>query len=258
MDYSGELAEIQQRIARSHDMASRRVRVLEALSAAPGERIVEVGCGAGFALREIGVAVGANGSAVGIDLSADQVQAASNHCADLTQVEARVGDLLAIPVADQDSDATVSMQVLEYVTDIETAVAELSRVTRPGGRFVNVATNWGSLFWSGGDEDMTDRILSVWQRHAPHPNLPIALPSILGASGFGGIHQSPLTIVNRHVHPNTFAHGAARLMAAFACTIGEVGPDSIDAWLTSLERADSHGVHFLSVVPVLTTAVRLG
>ena len=46
MDFSGDLAAIQRQLARSADMASRRARVLEALGAAPGERIAELGCAA--------------------------------------------------------------------------------------------------------------------------------------------------------------------------------------------------------------------
>jgi arsenite methyltransferase len=257
MDFSGDLAAIQQQLARSADMASRRVRVLDALGAAPGERIAELGCGAGLMLREIALAVGETGRAFGMDLSEDQVRAARTHGAELKQLDVRVGDLRAIPAADGEFDAVLSMQVLEYVAHVGAALGEIARVTRRGGRFVNVATNWGSLFWSGGNEDTTARVLSAWQRHAPHPNLPVDLPSLLAAAGFAGVNQRPLTIVNRHVHPSTFVHGAARLMAAFAIGQGDVDRASADAWLASLARADAEGRHFVSVVPILTTAARV-
>jgi ubiquinone/menaquinone biosynthesis C-methylase UbiE len=257
MDFSGNLAAIQQRLARSADMASRRAHVLEALGAAPGERIAELGCGGGLLLREIGLAVGESGLAFGIDLSEEQARAARELCADVKPVEVRAADLRAIPAPEATFDAVVSTQVIEYVEGLAAALAEIARVTRPGSRFVNVATNWGSLFWSGGDEAATARILAAWQRHAPHPNLPVALPALLEAAGFSAVSQRPLTIVNRHIQPSTFAHGAARLMAAFALAQGDVERAAADAWLASLERADAEGRHFLSVVPVLTTATRI-
>ena len=64
MDYSGDLALIQQELARCVDPVARRVAVLEALDPAPGDHVVELGSGAALRLREIGVAVGATGSAM--------------------------------------------------------------------------------------------------------------------------------------------------------------------------------------------------
>ena len=256
VDYSGDLALIQQELARCVDLVARRVAVLEALDPAPGDHVVELGCGAGLCLREIGVAVGTTGSVLGLDVSADQVVAAREHCRDLTNVRVEVGDLLAMPVDDGAIDAVVSVQVLEYVNAIDAAMTEIGRVTRRGGRFVNVATNWGSLFWSGGDPDLTGRVLLVWHRHAPHPNLPVSLPSLLRAHDFAGIAQRPVTILNRHFHPNSFGWGAAHLMAAFARRRDALTDDELDRWFDSLREADAAGNYFLSSVPVLTVATR--
>jgi arsenite methyltransferase len=137
--------------------------------------VLEAGCGSGLLLREIGAAVGEQGLAIGIDVSPDQLTAARSHCKDMTQVQVRVEDMRAVAAADELFDATVSVQVLEYVPDVETAVAEAARVTKPGGRFVNVATNWGSLWWAGGEAELTARMVSAWHGHAPHPNLSHAL-----------------------------------------------------------------------------------
>ena len=258
MDYLGDLAAAQQQLARCLDLVARRVVVLEALDAGPGDNVVEVGCGAGLCLREIGVAVGATGSVLGIELSAEQATAAREHCRDLANVRIEQGNLTAMPIDDAKVDAAVSVQVLEYVPAVEAALAEIGRVTRPGGRFVNVATNWGSLFWSGGDPNLTRQVLSVWEHHAPHPNLPVALPSLLRGHGYGGVTQRPVTILNRRFCPNSFSWGAARLMAAFARSRGALTAAELDQWLASLADADATGAHFLSSVPVLTVATRAG
>jgi arsenite methyltransferase len=257
MDYSGEIADIQQQLARCHDMVARRVAVLDALGPGPGEHVLEVGCGAGLYLRETAIAVGPEGSALGIDLSQDQVGAARAHCVDLPQARAEVGDVLAVPAADGSVDAVLSVQVLEYVDDVDAAIAEVRRVTRVGGRFVNLATNLGALFWCGGDAALTAAVLHAWEQHAPHPNLPVSLPSRLEAIGFGGIAQRPVTIINRRFHPNSFSWSAARLMAAFAQRTGALDEARLDAWQQSLRQADGAGLHFLSSVPVLTVATRL-
>ncbi len=45
MEFTGEIAEIQQRLAASHEMAVRRNAVLQELAPRRGERVLEVGCG---------------------------------------------------------------------------------------------------------------------------------------------------------------------------------------------------------------------
>jgi cyclopropane fatty-acyl-phospholipid synthase-like methyltransferase len=86
----GELAVVQQRLAACRDLVARRLAVLEALAVAPGEQVLEAGCGSGLLLREIGAAVGEQGLAIGIDVSPDQLTAARSHCKDMTQVQVRV------------------------------------------------------------------------------------------------------------------------------------------------------------------------
>lgn len=256
VDFVGELAVIQQRLAASRDLVARRLAVLDALAAAPGEHMLEAGCGVGLLLREIGAAVGERGRAVGIDVSNDQVGVARAYCADLAQVQARVEDLRAVAASEGPFDATVSVQVLEYVPDVDSALAKIARLTRPGGRFVNVATNWGSLWWTGGDRELTAQLLSAWDGHAPHPNLPVVLPLLLERAGFSAVHQRPLTILNRHFHPDSFSYWAARLIAAFARTNSDVSQDDVSRWLDSLAAADTDRHYMFSVVPVLTTASR--
>ena len=114
-------------------------------------------------------------------------------------------------------------------------------MTRPGGRFVNLATNWGSVYWSGGDEELTGGILSAWDAHAAHPNPTVTLPAVLRAGGFDAVHQTPVTIMNPRFHPNTFSYGAARLMAAFARSTDALDEADVAAWFDSLADADADG-----------------
>ena len=51
--FTGDMAQLQQAIAESHDLVIRRSTVLEALNLRTGERVLEVGCGGGYYAREV-------------------------------------------------------------------------------------------------------------------------------------------------------------------------------------------------------------
>lgn len=254
MEYVGDVAAVQRDLARSHDMCRRRLHVLAALAPVPGEEILEVGCGGGLLLRELGRAVAPVGSVLGVDVSVDQVAAATEACIDVANVRIEVGTATALDVEDGRFDASVSIQVLEYVDDVEVALAELARVTRAGGRFLNVATNWATLFVSGGDAALTERIVGVWDRHCPRPNLPVELPNMLRRAGFTSVLQTPLPLANRTFNRSTWGFGIAHLMAAFASSAGDLEDETSARWLNDLEDAAARDELFMSVMPMITTA----
>jgi SAM-dependent methyltransferase len=254
MDFTGEIATIQQRLAACHEMAARRHAVLQELAPRRGERVIEVGCGAGLLLREIGLALGPHGLAAGVDVSPDQIDAATRECTGVPAVKPMVCDIRALDYPDGVFDAAVAVQVVEYIGDAEGALAELRRVLKPGGRFHCLATNWDSAFWHGPDEALTAEITEVWDSHAPWPNLPARLPPMLARAGFGAIRTLPVPIVNPDLHENTFAWWIARLMAAHAVAEG-VAEARADQWLAGLDEAEGQGEFFFSSVPILTTAI---
>ena len=63
------------------DAARRRRIVREALQAAAGERVLDVGCGPGFYCAEIAGDVGPSGSVVGVDSSPAMLELAARRCA---------------------------------------------------------------------------------------------------------------------------------------------------------------------------------
>jgi SAM-dependent methyltransferase len=117
MEFTGQIATIQQRLAACHEMAARRHAVLQELAPRRGERVIEVGCGAGLLLRDIGLALGPHGLAAGVDVSADQIAAAARECAEVPAVKPMVCDIRALDYPDAVFDAAVAVQVVEYIED---------------------------------------------------------------------------------------------------------------------------------------------
>jgi arsenite methyltransferase len=254
MQYTGDIATIQQRLAETSDLYRRRLAVLDALDARPGERVLEVGCGAGALLPAIGSAVGSNGRLVGIDVSAEQIAAARRRCADQDHIETSVLDVRRLPFEAGSFEAVVAIQVIEYLDDPQQALTELRRVVTKRGRAVILATNWDTVLWHTGADELTSKVQLAWRQHAPYPNLPAEVRKMLTRAGFQLIHQAPVTIINRAYHEDTFAYWIARLMVAFSLAKALISTGEADAWLASLSDAQQADRFFFSSTPVVTIA----
>jgi SAM-dependent methyltransferase len=93
-----------------------------------GARVLEAGCGTGLVLDRL--RAGAR-PAVGIDLSRGMLATARRRGLPVMQA-----DLLHLPFPDGAFDVVCSFKVLAHVARIADAVAELARVTRPGGHLI--------------------------------------------------------------------------------------------------------------------------
>lgn len=256
MQYSGELAHIQQAASRTADYAARREATFAALAPRAGESILEVGCGSGLFIKEVAEVVGPSGRAHAIDLSEDQVATARANCKDLPNVELQVGTALALPYPSSFFDAVASIQVLEYIEQVDQALVELHRVLKPGGRLVNFATNWSALFWNSRYPERTRQVLDAWDAHAPYPNLPAVLRSFLSRSGFSAVQQSLVTILNTTYDTETYSYWLARLIAAFVAERNLVTGEAAEAWLSDLTKANELNEYMFCSTAVVTRAVR--
>ncbi len=92
-------------------------------------RALDVGCGTGALTRVLVDRLGAD-DVVAVDPSAGFVAAVRDR---LPGVDARRGEAEALPFADHEFDATLAELVVHFMTDAAAGVAEMVRVTRPGG-----------------------------------------------------------------------------------------------------------------------------
>ena len=101
---------------------------MEALGPLAGLSLLDAGCGAGLALR-LAAEQGARVS--GLDASAALLDVARGR---LPDAELRVGDIEELPYDHATFDVVTAFNSVQYASDPKTAVAELGRVARPGGR----------------------------------------------------------------------------------------------------------------------------
>ncbi|MGZ4473976.1 MAG: class I SAM-dependent methyltransferase [Nocardioidaceae bacterium] len=120
----------------------------ERLGVAAGDRVLDMGCGAGrhaFELYRRGTDV------IAFDQDADELAAVSDMFAamraagevpDGAEADVKEGDALQLPFADGEFDRVVAAEVLEHIPADEQAIAELVRVLRPGGTIAVTVPRW--------------------------------------------------------------------------------------------------------------------
>jgi ubiquinone/menaquinone biosynthesis C-methylase UbiE len=106
---------------------------LEALELGKGDRLLDVGCGTGAAVRAAGEVVE---RAVGVDLSPKMLAEARARAAGLPRAEFVEGDAEDLPFGDGEFTAVLCTTSLHHYPRPEQAAREMARMLAPGGRVV--------------------------------------------------------------------------------------------------------------------------
>ena len=134
-------------------------RVVELASIRPGDSVLDVGCGTGVVSFAAARRLTGSGRLVGIDLSDGMLAAAREKASRgrFSMVEFRKMDAEALDLADAQFDAALSMFALRHFPHPEAALAQMSRVLRPGGRLVVAVGSAPSLASRAG-------LAAAWRR----------------------------------------------------------------------------------------------
>ena len=183
---------------------SRRLAPLFIEHAGPvaGERLLEVGCGTGSLTFALARTV-AFGELTAIDYADVYVAAARTQNRD-PRVHIEQGDAAALRFPDAHFDRALSLLVLHFVPEPEVAVAQMRRVTRPGG--VVAAAVWDSgggliaqrMFWD--TAAMLDAAAVELRGRAMSKAVvaPGGLARLFRGAGLADVDERPLLIRMEH------------------------------------------------------------
>jgi len=102
----------------------------------PGERVLDLGSGAGFDCFLAAKAVGESGYVIGVDMTPEMVAKAraNAHRSGYKNVEFRLGEIERLPIESHSVDVIISNCVVNLAPDKHIVLKEAFRVLKPGGR----------------------------------------------------------------------------------------------------------------------------
>jgi ubiquinone/menaquinone biosynthesis C-methylase UbiE len=229
-------------------LAEEKRMTIELMCLPQGGTALDVGCGNGDEVRLIAERLGLGGRAVGLDLSEALLVQARARSAQDSRITFVAADAHAMPFSDGEFDGVRVERALQHMRDPITALREMGRVVRSGGRVVAMEPDWPALVVSGEDLDTSRAVVQEFGQNVRNPTAGRSLPAWITAAGLVLDRLDPSILIIR------------RLDLAKRLVIGEAldrldGP-AVQAWEESLRQQDANGTFFVAVIAFVAVAVK--
>lgn len=227
------------------DLASRlpslnryRDRMLELCPITDGSVVLDVGCGIGNETARLASRVGKMGRVNGVDSSESLIKEARRRaqCLDLP-LHFQIGDAHSLRFKDSSFDICRAERVLMYLEDPAKAIAEMARVTRPGGQVIIFDFDHRAFFIDSDFVSMTRHIEAMLADDPRNPLMGRELPYLLRGVELkiDTVEQTilvPTVAIARRIYAATLSKGIKA---------GLFSASDVEAWWREQEAREREG-----------------
>lgn len=222
--------------------ASKRL-MLERIALVPGEAVLDVGCGHGSDVFDMAEKVGSAGRLVGLDVSEVMIAEARRRARNLpVSITFEVGEAQALPFPDGTFDVCRAERLMGYVPDAERALAEMVRVTRPGGRVLVFDFDWDTLIIDHPDKQTTRTIALAYSDSMRNGWIGRQLPRLFKQQHLQVLSLDPVQIFVHYALAEFFLGSHLTLLQ----TNGVLSAERAKLWWKYIQQADEHGTLLIS------------
>ena len=178
-------------------------RLWDAARFAPGERILDLGCGPGYGTMELAQLVGSTGAVIGVDVSRRflSVLQATVQALTLRNISWHESDVHALPLADASVDGVFARWVLSFTASPGDVLGDVARVLRPGGRVAVLDYANYAAFAMAPGSSAVDRVIAATGQSIDNAggdfNLGRRLPTLMVEAGLEVISLEPVSRIAR-------------------------------------------------------------
>ncbi|MCC6628879.1 MAG: methyltransferase domain-containing protein [Chloroflexi bacterium] len=227
---------------------AKLAHLLNQLALAPGERVLDLGCGGGSLARLAAPLVAPDGMIIGVDPSPAAVALACRLTPDPSgHVRFEAGDGHALRFADGHFDAAACVSVLAFCDDPARVLGEVRRVLRPGGRLLAVNSDEDTRVYNSRDRALGRRVLRAIADRARDPWIGRRLHGELRHAGFTIVREAATVTIEHAFDARSAGAIYARSWRAVAVGGDGVTAEEYDRWLDDLATCARAGQYIYSV-----------
>jgi len=225
-----------------------------------GDTVLDLGCGPGVDTVPLAELVGNKGKVIGVDADEKMLAEAEQVAREagcLDWIEHRPGSAMGLPLEDNSVAASRAERLLQVLPpeNEQIIVAELVRVTRPGGRVVLVDTDWPSASVDFSNPGLERRLMEFFAIHMrPNGLAGRRLPALCLEHGLEDIRLDVVPMVQQRYDDTPFGDWLINT----ATLEGAISDDESQQWRKELQQREQEGRFYACVNMVIASGQTKG